>query len=91
MILDDVGSPSDLEGCECESEFPDGFVDALVRFRTSRVVEELGLYDFEPRDTVEVMVTGETYDGTGFAATDCIRLVDIHQGERKMDRRQARR
>ncbi|UCE60018.1 MAG: hypothetical protein JSU63_21565 [Phycisphaerales bacterium] len=89
VILDDMGSPSDLEGCECGSDFTDGFVDALVRFRTPQVVEELGLYDFEPRDTVEVMVTGETYDGTGFVATDCIRLVDIHQGERRKDRLKA--
>ena len=87
VILEDVSGPLDREGCECQPRSPDGFVDSLIRFRTPRVVTELGLHEFEPRDTVELMIAGETYDGTSFTATDCIQLIDIRQQVHRKHRR----
>ena len=82
MILEDVSAPFDGEECTCAPRSPDGVVDAVIRFRTPRVVTELGLYDFDPRDAVGLTVTAETYDGTSFTATDCVQLIDIHRASR---------
>lgn len=79
VILEDVSAPFDGEECTCAPRSPDGVIDAVIRFRTPRVVTELDLYDFDPRDVVELTVTAETYDGTSFAATDCVQLIDIRR------------
>jgi hypothetical protein len=86
VIHEDVSSPAEGEACECESRAPDGFVDALIRFRTPRVDAELRLNEFERGDTVELTIRGETYDGTSFTASDCIKLIDVPKWAKKKAR-----
>jgi hypothetical protein len=74
-VFEDVGTPFDGEPCDCHDLEGDGIIDLMMHFKTEDVVADLLLDDLDAGALVELVVTGELLDGTGFAASDCVRLV----------------
>ncbi len=79
--IEDVATPFYLPGvlgevCDCHDLGGDGILDLSLKFDAEQVVSALGL-DLEPSGAlVELVVTGNLFDGTPFMAdSDCVRLV----------------
>jgi hypothetical protein len=67
---EDVAAPFPGELCDCWTEGPDGWEDLTVKFDKQEVVAALG--DVNDRDTLELTVTWELYDGTSMSGSDCV-------------------
>ena len=73
--IEDVSAPFDgKEACDCDESGPDGIDDLSMKFRTTDLVDALELDDLNAGDLVPLVLSGNLLDGTGFAASDCIRL-----------------
>ncbi len=70
---EDVATPASGDGCECNTEGPDGYQDLTLKFATQDIVAALG---FVPAFEVRTLtLTGNLLDGTPFEISDCIRVV----------------
>lgn len=67
---EDVATPFPGELCDCWTEGPDGWEDLAIKFVKQEVVKALG--DVNDRDTLELTVTWELYDGSGMQGSDCV-------------------
>lgn len=70
--FDDVTAPFDGLLCECGELEGDGLDDLSMKFRTQELAEALELDDVAKFSALEVVLTGELFDGTPFEASDCI-------------------
>jgi len=75
ICVEDVATPFDGEPCDCHELESDGIDDLSLKFDTQALVIELQLDDLPGGASVELVVSGELSDGTGFSAADCIALV----------------
>lgn len=60
--------------CECTTAGPDGFMDLRLRFSRLQLVNGLGLANQPQGSYHRLVVTGSTFDGCEFVATDCVRI-----------------
>jgi hypothetical protein len=70
--------PPDAGECECTTEGPDGYLDLTLKFENELIVAAI-----EPVSDGEVRMltlTGQTMDGLGFEAYDCVRVLDKRKG-----------
>ena len=75
---EDVAGPV-LAGdeCECTSPGPDGYTDLILKFKTTRIAEEIS-ESFGDTTNGEVLIldlTGLLSDGTAISGSDCIFVV----------------
>ncbi|MHC4220237.1 MAG: hypothetical protein ACYSU7_17465 [Planctomycetota bacterium] len=73
--VDDIATPFDGDACDCHGLMGDGLADLAMKFSSPQLVAELQLNGVPRGELVELVVTGESLDGTPFAASDCIRIV----------------
>jgi hypothetical protein len=74
--LDDVGCGAGQEPCACnDDQSSDGIDDLWMKFRTDEMVAALELDTVPIGGVISLVLTGESTDGTGFEAVDCIRIV----------------
>lgn len=66
--VEDVATPFAGEECECTEDGPDGWDDLALKFDRQEIAAALGI----PSHVVTLTITGMLWDGTPFAATDCI-------------------
>ncbi len=71
----DVATPFDGEVCGCHSLAGDGVDDLLMFFDTASMVEILEMYGEQHRSIIEVVLSGQLYDGTPFEVSDCVKVV----------------
>ena len=74
--VEDVTSPLEdpQEDCECSTAGPDGFEDLTLKFEKQLIVGTLGAVD--NGDVITLEITGELLDGTPFAASDCMIIIN---------------
>jgi len=70
--IEDAGTPFDGELCNCHELEGDGTDDLKLFFRTATVVSMLELSSEDPGAAIELVVTGNLFDGTQIDASDCI-------------------
>jgi hypothetical protein len=66
--------PADADTCECTTEGPDTFLDLTLKFENELIVE--AIMPVEDGEIRMLTLTGQTFDGLGFAAYDCVRVLD---------------
>ena len=71
----DVTEPVDGAICDCHKVAGDGKLDFESQFDSDALVDALELEATPPGTQVELVLTGELLDGTGFSASDCVRVV----------------
>jgi hypothetical protein len=72
---EDVARPANRTvRCECTTLGPDGHVDLRLRFDRAQLVQGLGLASLPQWSYQRLVVTGRTYDGCEFVASDCVRI-----------------
>lgn len=71
----DVGTPFAGELCDCHGFGKDGMVDLRLKFKTGDLEEGLELGALSVGSTLELVLVGWFLDGTPFAASDCVKLV----------------
>ena len=72
--IEDTATPFEGELCDCHELTGDGVDDLSLKFRMPAVTAALQL-DALPFDTVvELVLTGQLFDGTDIEARDCIRI-----------------
>lgn len=73
--IDDVATPFEGEACGCHLLKEDGVDDLLMFFASSSIASAMELYNEEHRSFIEVVLTGQLYDGTPIAVTDCVKVI----------------
>ena len=74
--FEDVATPFEgEEQCDCHELEGDGLLDLSLKFKSSDLVDALGLDDLKAGDFVSLTLTGSLLDGTPFEAADCIQIV----------------
>lgn len=82
---EDVATLDGHDGCECNDEDGDGYMDMTVKFPRQPVGLALALADPEVGQWIPLTLTGAYLgDGLDFAATDCIMLVGNPGSKREM-------
>jgi hypothetical protein len=72
--LEDVSAPvQNGEDCECTTDGPDGFTDLTLKFRSSEIAAAIG--PAANGDYIELTLTGQLLDGTGFEVSDCVKIL----------------
>jgi hypothetical protein len=73
---EDVSTPvgDDAEPCECTTEGADGCLDMTLTFDTQEVVS--AIMPVSDGDVVSIEVSGTLLDGTPFAFSDCVWIID---------------
>jgi subtilisin family serine protease len=74
-VFEDVTSPFDGDGCDCDVLASDGIVDLSMNFDVPDLVANLQLDGLPAWADVELVLRGTLFDGSEFEATDCILLV----------------
>jgi len=78
--VEDVAAPFPGELCECWTEGPDGFDDLTAKFVVQDVVQALG--EVNDRDTLELALTWELFDGTSMKGSDCVVILKRDRDKR---------
>lgn len=78
-VMDVGSSPSGGEVCDCAERQPDGVMDLVVKFRTGPVVDSLSLSDFHAAETVSLTLSGATFGGEAFEASDCVKVAPLRK------------
>ena len=73
--IKDAASPFDGQPCDCQQLGPDGIDDLSMKFRSDEMVEVLELNALLGGAVVELVLSGNLFDGTPFAASDCILIL----------------
>jgi hypothetical protein len=78
--LDDVATPVEAgaEPCECSDLGGDGYADLVLHFSRQDLLQAMG--PVADGDLVELTLTGLLTDGTSFAVSDCILVLDRGNG-----------
>ncbi len=83
----DVGIPrANADSCECFGRRRDGIADLVVKFRTGPIVKSMELTELDTAEPIELTLSGRTFDGTAFSASDCIQVVQRRYKGRKRHR-----
>ncbi|MHC4978847.1 MAG: proprotein convertase P-domain-containing protein [Planctomycetota bacterium] len=73
---DDIGCGDDQVGCACnEDQSSDGIGDLAMKFKTADMSAALELGTVVQGEVISLVLTGESTDGTGFEAVDCILVI----------------
>ncbi|GAG39311.1 unnamed protein product [marine sediment metagenome] len=73
--FEDVAAPvSDGNECDCTTEWPDGYTDLTLKFKTQEIVEELlkSLGELFDDEVLVLTLTGALSDQTLIEGADCI-------------------
>lgn len=74
-MIEDVATLFAGELCACHELLGDGIDDLTLKFSTSDLVEVLELDSLPRQAVVTLTLSGSLYDGTAFAASDCMTIV----------------
>ncbi len=74
-VVRDVVSPFDGPPCECHHRGKDGIDDLIMRFSTRQMVRAFELNSALHGDEIELVMSGQLFDGREFTASDCITIV----------------
>lgn len=72
--IEDVATPFEGDLCDCHILGGDGVDDLSLKFPAPELIEILALESVPEGTYLSLVVTGALLDGTGFRASDCIRV-----------------
>ncbi len=75
FIEDDVISFSGFQPCVCHRAMTDGMLDLVIPFSLVEARAAFMIDALQPRRTIELVLTGSTFSGDSFAASDCVFMV----------------
>ncbi len=71
---EDVSTPYQAGDCGCPTSQGDGIADLTLKFDSEKLVKVLRLADVKG-ETVQLIVTGNLYDGTPVRGRDCVKIL----------------
>ncbi len=75
-VIEDVATPFEGGGCDCDDWSGDGIDDLVMKFRVEEVVAALELDDLSGGEEIELVVRGLLVSGAAFSTTgDCVVIV----------------
>ncbi len=73
--LEDVAGPAGDDPCACSEAGGDGIDDLVLKFSSPELVRAFQLDSLRRSASLTIALRGRLFDGTEFAALDCVRIV----------------